>query len=139
MALRCIYTIQPVPETFYLSRAWITGDRAPERLDLAGLGARMPAMASAGNRLAFVRTQNSVGVYTLGPAPRPVLVSSFWDIQPQFSPDGNQLVFASSRSGEALDVWLASADGSNAHQLTHGPGQLAGLALLVAGRSPDCV
>ena len=58
-------------------------------------------------------------------APRPVLVSSFWDIQPQFSPDGNQLVFASSRSGEALDIWLAAADGSNAHQLTHGPRQLA--------------
>jgi Tol biopolymer transport system component len=55
-----------------------------------------------------------------------VLLSSFWDIQPQFSPDGNQLVFASSRSGEALDIWLAAADGSNAHQLTNGPGSWQG-------------
>ena len=75
-----------------------------------------------------------MGVYTLEPAPRPVLVSSFWDIQPQFSPDGTQLVFTSSRSGEALDIWLASADGSNPRQLTHGPGR-TGLAILVAGRS----
>ena len=121
-----IYTIQPLPETFYLSRAWITGNRAPERLDLAGQGARMPAMASARNRVAFVRTYNTVGVYTLGAAPRSVLVSSFWDIQPQFSRDGTKLAFASSRSGEALDIWLAAADGSNAHQLTQGPGSWQG-------------
>ena len=121
-----VYTIRPLPETFYLSRAWITGDRAPERLDLAGQGARMPAIALAGNRVAFVRTINTVGIHTLGPAPRPVLLSSFWDIQPQFSPDGTQLVFASSRSGDAVDIWLASADGSNAHQLTHGPGRWRG-------------
>ena len=43
------------------------------------------------HRLAFIRILNSVGVYTLEPAPRPVLVSSFWDIQPQFSPDGTTL------------------------------------------------
>ena len=118
-----IYTREPVPETFYLWRAWVTGDRAPERLDLAGLGARMPTLSSAGNRLAFVRTLNSIGVYTLDPAPRPVLVTSFWDIQPQFSPDGTQLVFTSSRSGEELDIWLASADGSSPRQLTRGPGR----------------
>ena len=117
-----IYTSEPVPQTFYLWRAWVAGDRAPERLDLAGLGARMPTLSSAGNRLAFVRTLNRVGVYTLEAAPRPVLVTSFWDIQPQFSPDGTKLVFTSSRSGEQLDIWLASADGSNPRQLTRGPG-----------------
>ena len=82
----------------------------------------MPALSAEGHRLAFSRYFNSAGVYTLESAPRPVLVSSFWDIQPQFSPDGTHLVFTSSRSGESLNIWLASADGSNAHQLTHGPG-----------------
>ena len=134
-----IYTIQPLPETFYLSRAWITGNRAPERLDLAGQGARMPAMASAGNRLAFVRTQNTVGVYTLGPAPRPVLVSSFWDIQPQFSPDGNQLVFASSRSGEAPRRLARCGGRVQCAPVDAWARQLAGLTLVVTGRSPDCV
>jgi eukaryotic-like serine/threonine-protein kinase len=121
-----IYATQPVPETFYLWRAWVNGEREPERLELAGLGARMPAIASAQNRLAFVRTINRVGVFTLDTAPRPVLVSSFWDIQPQFSPDGAQLAFTSSRSGETLDIWLAAADGSNSRQLTHGPGRWQG-------------
>ena len=118
-----IYSTEPLPETFYLWRAWVNGDRVPERLEVAGLGARMPAIASARNRLAFVRTLYSMGVSTLEPAPRPVLKSSFWDIQPQFSPDGGQLVFTSSRSGEELDIWLASADGSSPHQLTRGPGR----------------
>ena len=121
-----LYTISPVPEMYYLWRAWVDGGRAPERVELAGLGAQMPALSAEGHRLAFSRSLNSAGVYTLEPAPRPVLVSSFWDIQPQFSPDGTRLVFTSSRSGESLDIWLASADGSNAHQLTHGPGTVQG-------------
>jgi Tol biopolymer transport system component len=121
-----LYTMSPAPEMFYLWRAWVDGGRAPERVELAGLGARMPALSAEGNRLAFSRYLDSAGVYTLEPAPRPVLVSSFWDITPQFSPDGSRLVFSSSRSGESLDIWLASADGSNAHQLTHGPGRFQG-------------
>jgi Tol biopolymer transport system component len=129
-----LYVNQRAPQTFYLWRAWLDGDRAPERLDLAGLGARMPTLSSAGNRLAFVRSLNSIGVYTLEPAPRAVLVSSFWDIQPQFSPDGTRLVFTSSRSGESLEIWLASADGSNAHQLTHGPGRQGSPAWSPDGR-----
>jgi Tol biopolymer transport system component len=54
------------------------------------------------------------------------LLTAFWDIQPQFSPDGTQLAFTSSRSGEGLEIWLAAADGSNSHQLTHGPGRYQG-------------
>jgi eukaryotic-like serine/threonine-protein kinase len=121
-----LYTMSPAPEMYYLWRAWVDGGRAPERVELAGLGACMPAIPAERNRLAFSRDLNIASVYTLEPAPRPVLVSSFWDIQPQFSPDGTHLVFTSSRSGEALDIWLASADGSNAHQLTHGPGTTQG-------------
>ena len=118
--------LEPVPETFYLSRAWVDGGRAPERLELAGLGARMPALASTESPGVRPHAQQRRRLHTLEPAPRPVLVSSFWDIQPQFSPDGSRLVFTSSRSGESLDIWLASADGSNAHQLTHGPGRSQG-------------
>ena len=86
----------------------------------------MPALSAEGNRLAFSRYLNSAGVYTLEAAPRPVLVSSFWDIQSQFLPNSTRLVFTSSRSGESLNIWLASADGSNAHQLTHSPGTVQG-------------
>ena len=102
-----LYTVAPSPEQFYLWRAWIDGARAPERVELAGLGARMPTFSASANRLVFVRTLNSIGVYTLEATPRPVLTNVFWDIQPQFSPDGSKLAFTSSRSGEGIDVWLA--------------------------------
>ena len=49
-------------------------------------------------------------------------MSSVFDFFPQFSPDGRRLAFASRRSGEAVEIWAASADGSSPHQLTHGPG-----------------
>jgi serine/threonine protein kinase len=78
-----------------------------EESDSGALAAPAPPAGrrrTLANRLAFVRTVNTLGVYTLEPAPRPVLVSSFWDIQPQFSPDGQKLVFTSSRSGESLDI-----------------------------------
>jgi Tol biopolymer transport system component len=96
-----LYSVGPAhtPETHYLWRVWVRGDRTPERLEPAGLGARMPAVASARNRLAFVRSVSSVGVYTLEASPRPVLISSVWDFQPQFSPDGARLAFTSSRTG----------------------------------------
>jgi Tol biopolymer transport system component len=119
-----LYVDMPAPETFYMWRKWLAGDRPPERVELAGLGARMPSLSVARHRLAFARCLNSIGVFTLESTPRPVLVNTFWDVQPQFSPDGTQLVFSSSRSGEGLEVWLAAADGSNPRQLTHGPGRL---------------
>jgi WD40 repeat protein len=41
------------------------------------------------------------------------------DMQPRFSPDGRRVVFVSDRSGDD-NVWLANADGTGLHQLTHG-------------------
>jgi Tol biopolymer transport system component len=55
-----------------------------------------------------------------------VLVSSAFDFDPDFSPDGQRLVFSSRRSGEAVEIWLASADGSSPQQVTHGPGPRQG-------------
>jgi len=121
-----IYTTEPAPEQFYLWRAWIEGSRVPERVELAGLGARMPTFSPVANRLVFVRALNSIGVYMLEQNSRAVLTNAFWDIQPRFSPDGTQLVFASSRSGEGLEIWLSAADGSSARQFTHGPGRVQG-------------
>jgi Tol biopolymer transport system component len=69
-----------------------------------------------------------VGIYTtnLKEPPKPLLVSSTtsgaWNSHPDYSPDGSRIVFESTRSGEAVEIWVAAADGSNARQLTHGPG-----------------
>ena len=69
-------------------------------------GARMPAIALAGNRVAFVM-RSMPWASTLHLRPSPDTRLSFWDIQPQFSRDGTQLVFSSSAFGDALDIWHA--------------------------------
>jgi Tol biopolymer transport system component len=45
------------------------------------------------------------------------------DFDPALSADGRRLAFSSARSGGANDIWVADADGAQAVQLTHGPGE----------------
>jgi Tol biopolymer transport system component len=106
-----------------LRRAWIGGDRPPERIELAGLDAYRPATAASLDRLAFVHDKSSDAIYRfeVGPPPKALLESSLADFGPHFSPDGRRIAFGSARSGEA-EIWLAAADGSKRMQLTHGPG-----------------
>ena len=109
---------------FHLWRVPGDGKRPAERLEVAGIGSRKPAIAVSRDRLAFERHLRTLGVYRLGTTnePQPILVSTVFDYQPDFSPNGRRLAFGSFRSGTAMDIWTASANGSNAQQLTHGPG-----------------
>ena len=109
---------------FHLWRVMTDGTHAPDRLEVAGFGSRKPATVPSRDRLVFERKLVTLGVYKVRPGhtPQPLLVSSVFDFYPQFSPDGRRLAFASRRSGEAVEIWAASADGSSPHQLTHGPG-----------------
>ena len=50
----CLYTTQPRRRRSTCGARGSTASRAPERLELAGLGARMPTIASARDRLVFV-------------------------------------------------------------------------------------
>ena len=99
------------------------GGGEPERIEMAGDHSRQPAIAATGNRLAFERAAQGLSIYKLRARgePEPVLVSSAWNYNPQFSPDGHRIAFSSGRSG-VEEIWLASADGSGAQQLTRGPG-----------------
>ena len=108
---------------------------------MAGDHSRQPAIALAGDRLAFERASQGLSIYKLRARgePEPVLVSSAWDYNPQFSPDGRRIAFSSGRSGDVEEIWLASADGSGARQLTHGPGTRQTLPGMVARRAPDCL
>jgi Tol biopolymer transport system component len=62
-------------------------------------------------------------VFRLAPggSPAPLIVSTSADIFPEYSPDGSRIAFASDRAGEALDIWLAAADGTSPARLTRGP------------------
>ncbi|MFI5006602.1 MAG: protein kinase [Solirubrobacterales bacterium] len=109
---------------FYLWRVGAEGDSPPERVELAGRGAYYPATVASKGRLAFAQSLRNTDIYRFG-AGRPataVVVSSYDDFGPSFSPDGRRIAFESGRSGEVHDIWLAEADGSNPVQLTRGPG-----------------
>jgi Tol biopolymer transport system component/DNA-binding winged helix-turn-helix (wHTH) protein len=121
-ATSIVYDV-PQPGRSHLWRVRVEGGRDAERLEIAGAQSRGPATAPAGNRLAFERVSVGLSVFRWlpGQTPQPVLQSSAFDGEPQFSPDGRRLAFRSGRS-EASEIWLASADGSSARQLTRGPG-----------------
>jgi dipeptidyl aminopeptidase/acylaminoacyl peptidase len=123
-----IYGSQPAAAVYYLWRVGVDGTHPPERIEVAGLGAMQPATARSRDRLAFSRVLYDQDIYRLerGRASQPVIVSSYDDSGAEFSPDGRRITFNSSRSEEAVEVWVAAADGSNAHQLTHGPGRWQG-------------
>ena len=107
-----------------LWRVSLENDARPERLEVPGYHSRHPAIAPAGDRLAFARASEVRSIFRLGTraGPEPVLVSSAPDYNPRFSPDGRRIVFSSRRSGDVEEIWLASGDGSGSRQLTHGPG-----------------
>ncbi len=119
----------------YLWRAAADGTRPPERIELAGVNALFPSIAPAGDRLAFARLLHDEDIYRLEPGrpPRPVAQSSAFEGLPAYSRDGRRIAFCSARSGDAMEVWVADADGSNPAQLTHVPGGFQGDPAL----SPD--
>jgi Tol biopolymer transport system component len=109
------------------SRLWRVSIRAnepPRQIVVAGLDALYPAIASSRGRLAFGRWGGQEDIYRfeVGRPAKAVVVSSFFDFHPHLSPDGSRFAFESGRGGWASEIWLAAADGSNATQLTHGPG-----------------
>ena len=118
-----VYGAHKGPQNFSLWRAGVDGKRPEERIEIAGLNATAPTITPSGD-LVFSRFIDDIDVYRLGPAlaARPVAPSSAFDGNPQFSPDGLRFAFCSARSGDALEVWTAASDGSDARRLTHGPG-----------------
>ena len=109
----------------YLWRVGVEiGGQPPERIEAAGINASSPATSASRDRVAFTRAQNNLGIYRFeptGPA-QPVLSSSYGTYQPEISANG-RIAFCSNRSGDAYEIWVAGADGTNPQQLTHGPGR----------------
>ena len=95
---------------------------------MAGAHAMFPSTTPGADRLTFVREVDDDDIYRFEPgrSAQPVALSSVFDGNPQFSPDGRRIAFCSARTGETLEVWVAGADGSDPAQLTHGPGRWQG-------------
>ncbi len=123
-----VYAVWDSPDMFYLWRVAVDGTPQPERIEVAGAGATGPAMAPSRDRLAFTRVSQDADIYrfTVGHPAQQVIGSTFMEMEPRLSPDGRRLVFGSARSGNAVDIWVADADGSHPQQLTHGPGTAQG-------------
>jgi Tol biopolymer transport system component/DNA-binding winged helix-turn-helix (wHTH) protein len=104
-------------------RAWVTGERPAERIELAGGHALHPATVGARDRLMFSQFDWDTHLYRFRAAlpDEQIAASSSFETDPHFSPDGRRIAFASNRSGD-VTIWVAAADGTGAHQLTHGTG-----------------
>jgi Tol biopolymer transport system component/DNA-binding winged helix-turn-helix (wHTH) protein len=112
----------------YLWRVRVDGQQSPERIEMAGSGAVFPSITRGSDRLVFSRLIDDDDIYRFEPGRplQPVARSSVFDGSPEFSPNGQRMVFSSARAGEAVEVWIAGADGSAPAQLTHGPGRWQG-------------
>ncbi|MCE5309744.1 MAG: serine/threonine-protein kinase [Acidobacteriales bacterium] len=104
----------------YLWRVAISGTGKPERLDLTGPQSRHPAISRSGNRLAYDQggADADIWKFEAGAPAKNFIASTLADGNPQFSPDGKKIVFASSRSGSGMEIWVCNRDGSNPVQLT---------------------
>jgi Tol biopolymer transport system component len=113
-----------------LWRVAVSPRAEPARLPFVGEDGIMAAVTRVASgsaaTLAYVRSSVDTNIWRIDAAQigarsatRPVIAisSTRQDGNPQLSPDGRRVAFASNRSGDA-EIWLADLDGSNALQLT---------------------
>jgi TolB protein len=97
------------------------------RLVSDGSYAILPSLSPDGSRLAYISYRSGVpkievhsandGLpYSFASFPRGTISS------PQFSPDGTRMAFSSSKDSDAMEIYVASADGNRARRLTNNSG-----------------
>ncbi|MCC6540217.1 MAG: serine/threonine-protein kinase [Bryobacterales bacterium] len=106
----------------------------PQPVAPAGTDAVAPSIAREGKRLAYLSRRVNINLwrYPLDtaaaaaagakPVPERLVSSTRISTEPDYSPDGQRIVFASERSG-SWEIWTTRADGSQPLQLTNTPGQ----------------
>ncbi|MGH7531342.1 MAG: Ig-like domain-containing protein [Gemmatimonadales bacterium] len=86
------------------------------------LSAAEPAFSPDGSRIAFVSTSpGNAEIYVMhadGSAPTRLTTDPQADGHPVFTPDGQTIVFQSSRTAGRSQIWAMAADGSGPTQLT---------------------
>lgn len=112
----------------------------PQRLSSTLAGAFYPAISSQGNRLAYTESFKDTNIYSYTGAanglgskdkaiptrftgPNGLILSSRRDDSPSISPNGEQIAFASNRTGNE-EIWVCDRKGGHLVRLTffNGPG-----------------
>jgi Tol biopolymer transport system component/DNA-binding winged helix-turn-helix (wHTH) protein len=126
-----------------IGRVYLITPAKPGRLDpLVSLGedARYVAISAQAKRLAISRERMDDNIWRLdvtrtrvGPqrnahiAAQPVIVSTWSDLLPQYSPDGTKIAFNSDRMGSS-GIWVSNSDGSEPTQVASHRSQMSGCA-----------
>lgn len=93
-------------------------------------GIASPVCSADGRRVAF-RALNALWLMDIGGNPRRIVADGYFSSDPDFSPDGRQLVYSSDRAGDA-DLWVRDLATGDERRLTALPG-----AQLTPRWSPD--
>jgi Tol biopolymer transport system component len=117
---------------FSLWRVAVSGG-TPERVAVTGQNAYSPAISRQGSSLAYNVSFLDSNIWRLDRSsaasrqnsPTKLISSTRQDHSPQFSPDGEKIVFASDRSGSD-EIWVCASDGSHLAQLTFFDGTISG-------------
>ena len=109
-------------------RLWkiLASGGTPERVPASGESPDTFAVSRQGRFLAYASTISDRNIWRVeaqgvksagGGQPVKLISSTRPDDSPQYSPDGQQIVFVSSRTG-TLELWMCDADGSDPVRLT---------------------
>jgi serine/threonine protein kinase len=114
-------SLYAAPTPSHLWRVPAAGNREPERFDLAGV-ASSPTLSSSAHRLAFSRRDLNVDMMKIRETGEldTLAASTFHEFDASFSPDGTKVAFASDRTGEGNEIWVANADGTGRRPVTKG-------------------
>jgi Tol biopolymer transport system component len=88
--------------------------------DHAGLSYALPLLAATSESTSFAPLLKE------GRGLEQLITSSQTDFAPQYSPDGGRIPFCSNCLGEAFEILVTRADGSEPVQLKNGPGLIQG-------------
>ncbi len=85
-----------------------------------GFSAVQPAVAAKGGRLVWVTPLEDMNIWAVATdgktPPRARILSTFFDMAPQYSPDGSRIVFRSNRSGVSA-IWVCDRIGRDARKV----------------------
>jgi Tol biopolymer transport system component/DNA-binding winged helix-turn-helix (wHTH) protein len=97
------------------------GGGQPEPVPIMGYNATNPVIAPLGGALAYTESFTNINIwrYRMGSdaPPEKLIASTRNQHSPQFSPNGDRIVFVSDRSGSE-ELWLSGKDGNQPTQLT---------------------